>query len=69
MDQIMNVFASIATERPLLVYCNKDCGSAQRLADFLAQQGFGNVRVLADGFEMWVARQFPAEKTDNTIGK
>ena len=69
MDQIMNFFASIATDRPLLVYCSKDCGSAQRLAGFLAQQGFGNVRVLADGFEMWEARQFPAEKTDNKISK
>ncbi len=69
MDQIMGFFASICADRPLLVYCSKDCSSGQRLAGFLIQHGFSNVRVLADGFEMWVARQYPVEITDNTISK
>jgi rhodanese-related sulfurtransferase len=69
MDQIMAFFASISADRSLLVYCSKDCNSGQRLAGFLIQHGYSNVLVLADGYELWLAREYPVELTDSTFSK
>jgi rhodanese-related sulfurtransferase len=70
MDQIMNFFESIPKDRLLVVYCSSaDCNSSQRLAGFLAQQEFSKVMVFLDGYEIWVARNYPRDLPGKNTGK
>jgi rhodanese-related sulfurtransferase len=47
----------------VIAYCDAsdECGRSMRLATLLAAEGFGDVRVLKDGFSAWERSGFPAE--------
>jgi rhodanese-related sulfurtransferase/uncharacterized membrane protein YphA (DoxX/SURF4 family) len=47
---------------PIVTYCDgESCELSHRLADFLAQAGFENVRVFVNGWKLWQEAGYPVD--------
>lgn len=54
-------------ETPLVTYCDgESCGSSRELAMALLAKGYGNVRVLVNGWSVWQERGLPVETMTGT---
>jgi len=59
-DRYMDVVARIPPDRLIITYCDgESCLLSEELARFLIEDGFKNVKVLADGWTVWRDRQLP----------
>jgi rhodanese-related sulfurtransferase len=59
MNEIPRRFAEIGPDRPVACLCHHGARS-QRVAMFLAQQGYSQVANIAGGIEAWSAERDPA---------
>jgi rhodanese-related sulfurtransferase len=61
-DQMMNIMAPIAKDRPIVVYCSDpSCHASRRLAGFLKFIGYQHVHVYLNGFAEWQKHNLPQE--------
>lgn len=48
---------------PLIVYCSgRECDDSHILAALLLEEGYQSVRVMVDGYPLWLSKGFPVEK-------
>ncbi len=56
------VMAGVSPDRPIITYCDGEgCGLSKELATALLGQGYNNVRVLANGWTLWLENGLPTE--------
>ncbi len=61
-DDIMAFMDAYPVETPLITYCSgRSCEDSHRLAQLLGELGYGNVRVMVDGYPDWKAKGYPVE--------
>lgn len=61
-DGFARVLNGIPPETPLVTYCDgESCASSKELAMALLVKGYGNVRVLVNGWSVWQERGLPVE--------
>ncbi len=59
-DALVRLNREIPRTRPLVVYCEGGrCESASELSAWFAGNGWRDVRVLSDGYPVWLAAGFP----------
>jgi rhodanese-related sulfurtransferase len=55
--------SGIAQDRTLIAYCDGEtCHLSKELAKALSEMGFQDVRVLINGWSLWVQNNFPVQK-------
>ncbi len=61
-DRYTDVVAHIPTDKLIITYCEGiTCDLSEELARFLREDGFENVKVLADGWTVWRNAHLPVE--------
>ena len=70
VDQnFMRVTEGISPETPVITYCDgKTCDLSHKLAIFLLDVGFRDVRILIDGWTLWKEAGLPIESDISTAG-
>jgi rhodanese-related sulfurtransferase len=59
------VLTGVAKETPIITYCDGEtCELSHDLALALLEQGFTNVRVLVNGWTLWMDADWPVEGSD-----
>ncbi|UCE17722.1 MAG: rhodanese-like domain-containing protein [Gemmatimonadota bacterium] len=53
--------ALIQEDRTIITYCGGSCDSSAELAEALRAHGFTHVKVLLDGWPLWVKAQYPVD--------
>ena len=56
--------SEIQRDREIITYCGGSCDSSTELAEALSEYGFINVKVLLDGWSLWVKAQYPVDALD-----
>lgn len=65
-DHFDKVMADISTNLPIIAYCDGEgCAKSKELALTLIHAGFKNVRVLTDGWALWVGHRLPTETSSH----
>ena len=63
-EQFPQVLQSVAFEQEIVVYCSgRECDSAEEVAAFLTDVGFGNTKVYPGGWEEWEELGLPVESS------
>lgn len=58
------VMASVSQDTPLVAYCDgESCGLSRDLAIALLEKGYTNVRVLVNGWSLWLEKGLPIDRT------
>lgn len=64
-QRFMEVTKDISVDTPIITYCDGEtCELSHHLANFLADSGFTNVRILVNGWTKWQNADLPIEKED-----
>jgi rhodanese-related sulfurtransferase len=64
-QKFMTVTKDISNDTPIITYCDGEtCELSHKLANFLLDFGFTNVRILVNGWTMWQNADLPIEKED-----
>lgn len=62
-QKFMEVTKDISLETPIITYCDgKTCDLSHKLANFLIEMGFKNVKVLVNGWTKWQNADLPIDK-------
>ena len=62
-QRFMEVTKDISLETPIITYCDgKTCDLSHKLANFLIEMGFKNVKVLVNGWTKWQNADLPIDK-------
>jgi len=62
-QRFMEVTKDISLETPIITYCDgKTCDLNHKLANFLIEMGFKNVKVLVNGWTKWQNADLPIDK-------
>jgi len=65
-DRFMRVAAELPLDTVIITYCDgESCTLSHRLALFLMDMGFENVRVLPNGWSVWKEAGLPVESSDD----
>jgi rhodanese-related sulfurtransferase len=56
--------AQIQKDREIITYCGGSCESSAELAEALREYGFTQVKVLLDGWPLWVKAQYPVDSVE-----
>jgi rhodanese-related sulfurtransferase len=53
----------LAGKRELVLYCNKNCNTAELLAERLMESDYQrHIYIMKDGFELWVKKGYPLDR-------
>ena len=62
-QKFMEVTKDISLETPIITYCDGEtCDLSHKLANFLIELGFKNVKVLVNGWSKWQKADLPIDK-------
>ena len=62
-QRFMEVTKDISLETPIITYCDGEtCDLSHKLANFLIEMGFKNVKVLVNGWTKWQNADLPIDK-------
>jgi rhodanese-related sulfurtransferase len=67
-QQFIEATENISSDTMIITYCDGEtCNLSHNLALFLLDMGFSNVRVLINGWTVWVKRNLPVEKGNASL--
>jgi rhodanese-related sulfurtransferase len=62
-QRIMEVTKDISLDTPIITYCDGEtCDLSHKLANFLIELGFNNVKILVNGWAKWQNADLPIDK-------
>ena len=62
-QRFMEVTKDISVDTPIITYCDGEtCDLSHKLANFLIELGFNNVKILVNGWTKWQNAGFPIDK-------
>ena len=68
-ETLFDFLDAVSPETPLVTYCSgRLCDESHKLATFLEEAGYTNVRVFADGYPAWVEEGYPVAVGDESGG-